>query len=221
VLGAGARPDVDSLLTMKLGRRQLLKAVLGASQLALLGKVSSPRVARAQTVDAPDKLLTIFLGGGWQSPWSFIPLNATQIGAAIPAPLVVSGEPVYFSANQVVNLDGTTGSGAVPKLRVARLWDQAALSAGNPDPGNGGTTSANGWAWVQHQLWNNAMVVHGVDQRTVAHVGGQVSALSGVASSELKSPSLQAWAADGCSRDFLIGRCPASGFPGPPQSWSG
>ena len=165
---------------MALSRRHLLKATLGATQLALLARVGSSRPARAQTFDGPDKLLTLFMGGGWQSPWAFIPMTAAQIGASIPPPLSMSGEPVYFSASQVVNLDGTaSGSGGTTTpLRVARLWDQAALSAGMPDPGNGGTTSAHGWSWVQHQLWNNAMVVHGVDQRTVAHVGGTVSALT-------------------------------------------
>jgi hypothetical protein len=197
---------------MKLSRRQLLKATLGATQLGLLAKLSSPTIARAQTFNGPDKLLTVFLGGGWQSPWSFIP-NGIQ--PAIPAPLSMGGEPIYWSASQVVNLDGTSGAGTVAPLRVARLWDAAALSAGNPDPGNGGTTSANGWAWVQHQLWNNAMVVHGVDQRTVAHVGGQVSALSGVASSEFKSPSLQAWAADGLFARFPDRPLPSVWISGP------
>ena len=201
---------------MALSRRHLLKATLGATQLALLAKVGGPRAARAQTFDGPDKLLTLFLGGGWQSPWSFIPMSAAQIAASIPPPLTMSGEPIWFSGSQVVNLDVTSGTGgAIPPLRVARLWDAAALGAGMPDPGNGGMTSSNGWAWVQHQLWNNAMVVHGVDQRTVAHVGGQVSALTGIASSDFKSPSLQAWAADGLFSRFPDRPLPSVWISGP------
>lgn len=201
---------------MALSRRHLLKATLGATQLALLAKVGGPKAARAQTFDGPDKLLTLFLGGGWQSPWSFIPMSAQQIATSIPPPITTLGEPIWFSASQVVNLDGTSGAGgAIPPLRVARLWDQAALAAGMPDPRTGGQTSPNGWSWVQHQLWNNAMVVHGVDQRTVAHVGGQVSALTGIASSEFKSPSLQAWAADGLFSRFPDRPLPSVWISGP------
>lgn len=200
---------------MSLSRRHLLKASLGLSQLGLLASVAGPRRARAQTFDGPDKLLTLFLGGGWMSPWSFISMTPQQIATAIPPPLVSAGEPVYFAANQVVNLDGSSGAGPVPPLRVAKLWDAAALGNGMSDPGTGGQTSSLGWSWVQHQLWNNAMVVHGVDQRTVAHVGGQVSALSGVASSEFNSPSLQAWAADGLFSRFPDRPLPSVWISGP------
>jgi hypothetical protein len=204
---------------MKLGRRALLKASLGLTQYGLLSKLGSPSIARAQTFSGPDKLLTLFLPGGWMSPWAFVPYTAAQVSAVIPPPLIQNGEPIYFSPSQVVNLDGTSGSGAIPSLRVAKLWNQTALSAGMPDPRTGGATSPNGWSWVQHQLWNDAMVVHGVDQMTVAHVGGTVSALCGVASSEFKSPALQAWAADGLFARFPDRPLPSVWISGPaPES---
>jgi len=177
---------------MSLGRRQLLKACLGATQAGLLSRLA-PSVGRAQGMtDGPDKLLTLFMGGGWMSLYTFYPLDAAQTGAVIPTAFVENGEPIYFDAAKVQNLDGSSAPGA---LKVPVLWDEAALSQGMPDPRTGGATSPHGWAWKQHQLWSHTVAIHGVDQQTAAHAAGQVSAMCGVASSEFKSPSLHAWAA--------------------------
>jgi len=40
--------------------------------------------ARQSTTDTPDKLLTLFMGGGWMSLFTFCPLSDAQITAAIP-----------------------------------------------------------------------------------------------------------------------------------------
>src|SRR3954468_13856986 len=110
---------------MSLGRRALLKASLGLTQLGLLSRLA-PSVARAQpTADSPTKLLTLFMGGGWMSLFSFCPLDDTQAGMVIPAPLVENGEPIYFTPSQLQNLDGSSMSGV---LRVPALWDANALS---------------------------------------------------------------------------------------------
>jgi hypothetical protein len=189
---------------MSLSRRRLLQASLGAAQVALLARAGAPKVARAQAMtDGPKQLLTLFMGGGWQSPWSFVPYTDAQVPIALTPPYV-SSEPIFFSASQLANLDGSSGSasGPTPPLRVAKLWNEAALKAGMPDPCTGGATSPNGWSWAANQLWNNAMVVHGIDQTTVAHAGGQIAALCGVASSDFKSPSVQAWVADGLFSRF-------------------
>src|SRR5688572_24507367 len=104
---------------MSIGRRQLLKACLGATQAGLLSRLA-PSVGRAQGMtDGPDKLLTLFMGGGWMSLYTFYPLDAAQTGAVIPTAFVESGEPIYFDAAKVKNLDGTSAAGA---LRVPVLW---------------------------------------------------------------------------------------------------
>lgn len=145
--------------------------------------------------DAPDKLLTLYMPGGWGSLFTFPSLTDTEITATIPAPFQENGEPMFFSPSQVVNLDGTSGTGAggVTPLRIPKLWDETELAAGRVDRRVG--TSPHGWSWVQHRLWENACVVHGVDNMTAAHVAGAVSSLCGVASSEFKSPAMNAWAA--------------------------
>lgn len=178
---------------MTLGRRQLLKATLGATQLGLL-EALAPRLAHAQPMGGPSRLLTLYLPGGWMSLFALPGLTPAQTAALIPAPYVENGAPIYFSAAQVRNLDGSSDAG---KLKTAALWNEAALRAGQPDPRTGGATSPNGWSWVQHRLWENALVVHGVDNMSAAHVSGTVSAMTGVATSEYRAPSVQALAAAG------------------------
>ena len=183
---------------MAIARRTLLKACLGATQFGLLSSLLSGRAARAQSAEGPTKLLTFFLSGGWMPLWAFCPLSPEEITRYLPRPTTLSGEPVYFDANQVVALDGSGATGAVggvQPLRTPALWDEAALAAGSPDPRTGGLTSPHGWSWKHHRLWENTLVVHGVDQMSAAHVSAQVSALCGVASSDFKSPSVQALAA--------------------------
>ncbi len=175
---------------MKVGRRALLQASLGLTQLGLLGKLASPGRAYAQAAGGPTKLLTLYMPGGWASMFTFCGMSGPEISATIPTPFNENGEPIYFSPSQVVSLDPSgTGTG----LKVPKLWDEAELSAGRVDRRLG--TSPHGWSWVQHRLWENTVAVHGVDQMTAAHVAGAVSAMCGVASSDFKSPSLHAWAA--------------------------
>ncbi|MCU0695405.1 MAG: DUF1501 domain-containing protein [Myxococcaceae bacterium] len=184
---------------MKLGRRQLLGATLGTTQLALL-EALAPRLAHAQPMGGPSRLLTLYLPGGWMSLFAVPGLSPAQVAALVPAPWVENGAPIFFRPDQVKNLDGSSDPG---RLKTPALWNEAALRAGQPDPQAGGATSPNGWSWVQHRLWENALVVHGVDNMSAAHVSGTVSALTGVASSEYRAPSVQALAAAG-----LFGRFP-------------
>lgn len=189
---------------MRLGRRQLLQASLGASQLALLAKFGiSPGTARAATSGGPTRLLTINMGGGWHAPHAFFPRQAM---AAIPSPTMHLGEPTYFDSSALVNLDGTGAAmnGSFEKLVIPKLWNQSALDAGQKDPRNG--TSPHGYAWQKNQLWSHASVVHGVDQMTAAHAAGPISALCGVASSEWRSPAIHAWVASALYSQFANNR---------------
>jgi hypothetical protein len=201
---------------MKLGRRALLKATVGTAQLALLDRLARAPHARAQSGrDGPSKLLTIFMPGGWMSPYAFCGLSDDQIPLVTPAPyLDAANEPVFYNAAQVGNLDGSSGAGGHGSpVRMPRLWDQASLSAGLPDGRNG--TTSHGWSWVQHRLWENTAIVHGVDQMTVAHQAGSVSAMCGVASSEFKSPAMQAWAAHALSERYPDRPVPSVWIGGP------
>jgi Protein of unknown function (DUF1501) len=170
---------------MKLSRRQLLNASLGLSQMSLLSGLSGSALAQNQT--GPSKLLTIYLQGGWMSPFALVPYTAADVATVFPTPFVAEGEPIFATASQIKNLDGSVGPG---KMAVAALYDESELKAGRPDRRQ--NTSPNGWSWKQHQLHNNSLVIHGVDQGAVAHVAGSVSALCGVASSEFKSPAINA-----------------------------
>jgi hypothetical protein len=194
--------------TMKLGRRALLKATVGASQLALLDKLARAPRARAQGRQGPTKLLTIFMPGGWMSSYAFCGLRNDQVATVIPSVRLENGarladvdEPVLFDASELINLDGSQGEGGHgTPLRMPRLWNQAALEAGGRDPRGG--TSSSGWSWMQHRLWENTVALHGVDQMTVAHQAGSVSSMCGVAASEFRAPAMQAIAAAGLMSRF-------------------
>jgi hypothetical protein len=180
---------------MRLGRRALLKASLGATQLGLLHRLGlTGSKAFAQTATRPTRLVTLHMPGGWHAPWAFYPTLGNEM-AAMPGPKTYNGEPTYFDRNALVNLDGTGASldGTYAKLVIPKLWNEAALDAGQPDPRNG--TSPHGYAWKYHQLWSHASVVHGVDNMTAAHAAGPISSMCGVAASEWKSPAIHAFVA--------------------------
>src|SRR5215813_10524697 len=78
---------------MNLSRRNLLKAGLGSAQIALLAKFGFWGArARADTGGGPDRLLTLFVPGGWMPSYVFCPLSQTQISRVIP--------PVRMFANE-------------------------------------------------------------------------------------------------------------------------
>lgn len=194
---------------MKLSRRGLFKAGLGAAQIALLERagvrILSPGVARADG-NRPTKLLTIYVPGGWQPAYMLSPLKLDQIQTYVPRPRTWQVlEPMGYAREHVArNLDGTPATddsfGERP-LRMIRLWDENALLSGRPDPrgliaGWDIHSCPNGFSWQYHRLWENCVVVHGVDQGTAEHQGGQISAMCGVAGPEYRSPAIQSWVAN-------------------------
>ncbi len=189
---------------MSLSRRMLLKAGLGAAQISLLAKFGFWGArARAASGDGPDRLLTLFVPGGWMPSYVFCPLSQLQIARVIPPVRMFANEKVFFLPSDVSNLDGTGDQleSGYQKLRIPRLWDEAALSAGQPDRRIGGTTPSC-WAWSHYRLWENASVVHGVDARTAAHLAGTFGAYCGIPGDEFHSPSLQAYVAHYRFNDF-------------------
>jgi Protein of unknown function (DUF1501) len=193
---------------MRSSRRQILKAALGTTQLALLGALGvQPRRARAGVDPSkPSRLLTIYVPGGWMPELFFSPLSAAQITARMPEPTIWVGEPCFFGPQHVRNIDGT-GDDPDPddpnlmRLRVPHLWDEAVLAAGGVDPQNT-VTSPLGYAYRHDELWRHVSVIHGVDVGTAAHYSGYISLLSGVAGPTFRSPALQAWVAQGLANAY-------------------
>ena len=185
---------------MKVTRRELLKLGLGAAQMALLGGFGlSPRRARADASGGrPNKLLTIYMAGGWMPAYFFCPMDDATIRTYIPpagAAQAYRNEPLFYDPEHVINLDG---SGAAPdaedarfqRLRVARRWDEEALSQGQGDRRQG--TAPHGWAWKYYRLYEDTCVVHGIDQGTAAHESGKISAMCGAAGSRYRAPAMHA-----------------------------
>ena len=186
---------------MKSSRRALLMAGVGLSQLLLLDRFGlnpiPTRAARAAGT-GPTKLLTLFVPGGWMPVYLFCPLSAPEIEKALPKPMVTLTEPAYFSPGQVTNLDGSGDADAgapIQRIRAPEMWDEAALAAGNPDPQTpdpqtGIPTTPHGYAWKHHKLWENAMVLHGVDMGTNSHASGVISAMCGAPGAEYRAPGM-------------------------------
>ena len=115
---------------MRIGRRALLQASLGLTQLGLLGKLAAPARAYGQTTTGPTKLLTLYMPGGWASLFTFCGLSSAEVTATIPAPFVENGEPIFFNPAQLVSLDPAGGGTG---LKVPKLWDDVELAAGRVD----------------------------------------------------------------------------------------
>lgn len=182
---------------MKLGRRQLLKVALGASQMALFNGVLLPRRARADATGFPTRLVTIYVPGGWMPTYAFCPLQAADIPNFVPAPAEAENDPAWFVAEQVKNLDGTGDAmdGAFMKLRTPFLWDaanpeRAASDRSVTNPLTNQHYNPNGHSWLKYNVFENASVVHGVDQGTASHDSGRISAMCGAAGAEYRAPAI-------------------------------
>jgi hypothetical protein len=168
----------------KLTRRALLGAGLGLGQLALLDRFGLPS-ARAAPPDAPSRILTIYLGGGYAPQHMWCPLSADEVVQYLPAPTSGLGEKIFFAPEQVIELS-TAGDGAFPRIRGVRTW--------NPDsPGDRGNYQylPLGYSWVHHELMKRTTVVHGVDQGTAAHKSGAIAAMCGLAGPDYRAPAIQ------------------------------
>ncbi len=180
---------------MKISRRSILQASLGLTQMGLLGKFGLlGNSSRAASASGPTKFLTVFMTGGWMPIYLWSPLSASEIDRYMPAPDDRSFvDPVFFRSQEVTNLDGSGNAmdGEYQRLRVPNLWNRQT-----------GRTSPHGRAWEYFHLWEDCTVVHGIDQGTAAHDAGKVAAMSGVASSDFRSPAVNAMVANGLFSRF-------------------
>lgn len=173
---------------MSLSRRRLLQLGLGMSQLALLPTLGHSPKGRAQGDGAgPSRLLTIYLSGGFTPQYFYAPMSSAEIGRHIMAPRESNGENVGYTPQDVI--DVSAGGGGFDPIRIARTW--------NPDdPGSRAVVDGRkmvplGYSWLEHDLFKQAVVIHGVDQGTAAHDSGYISAMCGVPGSEYRAPAVQ------------------------------
>ncbi len=185
-------------MSNKLSRRQILKAGLGLSQLGLLGSfglLNSPSSVRAEgrPQNAPSRIVTLYVHGGWMPIYAFCPLSSQQILDLLPEPTTESGEPAFFTPEDIRNLDGS-GDALDPddpsfmRLRSPHLWDEASLSAGMGDPRQ--NTSPHMWAYKEYELYKRLSIVHGIDMKTASHEAGTISAMCGAAGSNYRAPAI-------------------------------
>jgi Protein of unknown function (DUF1501) len=176
---------------MKISRRHLFALGLGGVQLGLLAKMGMLGTARA-AASGPTKLLTIYVPGGWLPQLIFPSMNDAQIAKQISSLGDTSAqEPLFYKPGQVVAPSKGGAYDPGPRetkqpFRVAQLWKPGAGDANEPG------FNPNGYAWVKNKLWENTCVLHGIDQGTADHLGGQVAAMSGAAGAEFRCPSMHA-----------------------------
>ncbi len=194
---------------MKLSRRQLFLASLGATQLALLARTGpgplGMRQARAGG-STPTKLLTIWVPGGWVPCSIVAPLSQENMALGLPPATFEAGPKMsaFYTWDQAVNCDGSGHAEAgstIQRMRIPRMWDEASLEKGMPDqgiahPSSGFKTTSNGWSWMEYELWKRTCFLHGINQQTAAHDSALISSLCGAAGSEFRAPSMHAVIAD-------------------------
>ena len=203
------------MTSSKLSRRTLLAASLGATQLALLDRMTRPLPARACGADdGPTRLLVLYLSGGVRFYPIFMPMSDADIATTIPPPSSPASEPIFWRPTDVITLDGESG-GFMP-LRMGRSWNPA-------DPGDrtGYRYSPMGYSWLEFGLGPSTAVIHGIDQNSFAHSAAYVAAMCGVAGEAYRAPALVSTVANHLHQRFASTRpipCVAINTRGTPQS---
>lgn len=190
--------------TSKLSRRSLLKASFSAAQLALMGRYGLlDRTAFANTIgdsNAPSRILTIYMAGGYHPLSLFNPLTPEQILAHVPEPSLVLGEQAFHTADVVENLAPAGGDGYDP-IRVVRTWDPANPASREVGP-SGYKYNPSGYAFKEYNLHEQLVAVHGVDQQTAAHTSGLIASMCGVAGPSYRAPAIQCVVANALASHF-------------------
>ena len=162
-------------------RRTMLKASLGASQLALLGRLGLGDLRAEIPENGPTRLLTLFMPGGVRFYEQFVPIPDANIALQFQKRQMYGAEPVYFSADDLITLPGDSGN--FQPLRMSKTWK-------DNDPGDRSDHhfSPIGYSWLD--LASTTAVVHGVGYGTVAHPAGIISATCGIPGSTYAAPSV-------------------------------
>jgi hypothetical protein len=198
---------------MKLSRRAMLTAALGASQLALLERFGLLRDARADgSTDGPTKLLTLYTQGGTRQHYHWWPLDPAKSDTALPPPYGPD-DLAFYTKDKLGQL--APGDGKFPALQMPILWDPA-------DPGSfANGHSMFGYSWKHFALHEQTTVVHGIDQGTNAHQSAYIAAMSGAAGADYRAPALQCVVANHFLQKFADTRplpCVAVSAQGMPQA---
>jgi hypothetical protein len=194
---------------MKLSRRKLLQAALGATQLGLLSRFAGTAHAAPANLKAT-KLLTLWIGGGchWES--FFAPFTSAGINKFMVPPTggVI---PHGYKPSQVENFDRSAVDldqpGLKRKLRGPVYWNWANH---NDTTGvlasSGGTQNHRPWgyAWADptYKIYERIAVLVGADQNTAAHTSGIVASMCGVAGATFRAPAIQAVVANALAARF-------------------
>ncbi|MEQ8456294.1 MAG: DUF1501 domain-containing protein [Sandaracinaceae bacterium] len=180
---------------MKISRRTLLRASLGAAGVGLLDRFGLFG-GRAHALDpnAPSRLLSIYVPGGYTPMNLFCPLDAAMISAELPERASTLGEQVFFTPDMVEDL--APSDGGTDPIRVVRTWDP--MRPASRDDG----FLPLGYAFREHGLHEQLAMVHGIDHNTVAHAAGHIAAMCGVAGPVYRAPAFQAVVANALSERF-------------------
>lgn len=195
---------------MKLSRRRLFEAALGAGQVALLERFGLSEARAQGMTNGPSKLLAIWIDGGLHWETFFSPFTRAGITKFMPAPqggLI----PWGYTPDQVQNFDRSPVDldepGPRRKWRGPIFWDWA-----NPAATTGAIPGSNGaqqfrpygyaWADPMYRLYSRAALLVGADQGTASHFSGIVAGLCGVAGANFRAPAVQAVVAAAMAKRF-------------------
>jgi hypothetical protein len=213
----------------RINRRLFLGSCLAAGQVALLERFGlSSRASALDPSNGPSKMLTIFVNGGLHYEHLFTPFRPAKIGTFF------EGAEQYprYRPEWVENWDGSgdaDADGAVKRLRGPVWWDwrdpsRNRINSSERHP-EGRHFDPKGYAWAapEHRLYEDAVVIHGIDQQTAAHQSGIVASTCGMAGANYAAPAIQAVVANAFASYFpdrvipsvVIGRlaAPAVGLP--------
>lgn len=208
---------------MKLSRRNLFQAALGAAQVGLLARYGFPAASAQVGRNRPTKLLAIWLDGGLHWETYFSPMTRAGINKYIPLP--TGGYlPWGFVPEQVENYDRSPvdldSPGVVRKLRgpVAWNWDNPKDTSGI-HPGSQGQHRYRpyGYAWAnpKYKLYEKTALLVGADQGTAAHQSGIIASMSGIAGATFRAPAVHGVIANAMYKRFPDRAIPSVNLGGP------
>lgn len=170
-------------MTKSVTRRAVLAGSLGLAQFALLEKLGLTTKAFATPMDAPTRLLVLYIPGGVRFYPFFVPFGDAEVVKYIPPKQGPDQEPIFSTPAQIYPLTGD--SGTFQPIRVAGNWNPM-----NPADRTGYNYSPSGYGWVHYNLGERSAILHGIDQGSFAHASSFVSAMCGVAGEAYRSPAL-------------------------------